>query len=365
MNRQSDTAVQTTAPQIARFRSTITVFDPFADGPSTRRTIRHGLLRTSTWVRQVGVLILVFTAYPLLAQMTPQQRLMEALTLEREARPAQAIVELLALLDSKSLDAAGIGKAWNILGLAFEDQGNFLAARHAYEQSIHTFKGLPNYSRDYAMALDDLGGLYVATGQLDLAARLRVKALHLYDRANDHAGIARGSSDLAGIAFNQKKVNQGRRYLEQALKEARLANNLDEDDHAALASMRGWLAQFDGDVGTAVSSYQQSLDLWRSRHGEEHPFTGWGYTLLGKAHAETGNLTIALAEMRRGLGILGRTLNHQDSRYLTAEIAYSRVLDKTGAHSEATQIKTDAERQLREFYSRQCVDCTISVATFH
>jgi tetratricopeptide (TPR) repeat protein len=249
--------------------------------------------------------------------MTAQQRLIQAFTLQREARPAQAIVELQALLDSKSLDAAGIGKAWNILGLAFEDQGNFLASQHAYEQSIHTFEGLPNYIRDYAMALDGLGGLYVATGQLDLATRLRVKALHLYEKVNDHAGIARGSSDLAGIAFNQNKVNQGRRYLEQALKEAQLANDLDEDDLAALASMRGWLAQFDGDVETAVSSYQQSLDLWRSRHGEEHPFTGWGYALLGKAHAEMGTLTTALTEMQQGLAILGRTLNHQDLRYLT------------------------------------------------
>jgi hypothetical protein len=144
-----------------------------------------------------------------------------------------------------------------------------------------------------------------------------------------------------------------------------LTNDLDEDDLAAIDSMRGSLAQFDGDFRTAVSSYQQSLDLWRRRHGEEHPFTGWGYALLGEAHAKSGDLTTGLTEMKQGLAILGRALNHQDPRYLTAEIAYSRVLGDTGAHAEAAQIKASAEHLLREFYSGQCINCTISVAAFH
>jgi hypothetical protein len=46
--------------------------------------------------------------------------------LEREGKPAHAIVELKALLDSNSLDAAlGSRKAWNILGLVYGDMGEF------------------------------------------------------------------------------------------------------------------------------------------------------------------------------------------------------------------------------------------------
>jgi tetratricopeptide (TPR) repeat protein len=316
-------------------------------------------------MNMVLALTLLFAAYPLLAQMTPQQKLTQAFTLEREAKPTQAIDELQELLNSKSLNTPGVGKAWNILGLAYEDQGNLLAAQHAYEQSIHIFEGLPDCIRDYAMVLDDLGGLYVTTSQLELAISLRMKALHLYEKATEYAGIARTSSHLAGTAFTQKKIPEGRKYLERARQEARLTNDLDEDDLATLASMRGWLTHFDGNLQAAVSDYQQSLNLLRRRHGEEHPFTGWGYALLGEAHAETGNLTTAPAEMQQGLDILGRTLNHQDSRYLTAQIAFARVLDRTGAHLEAAQMKSNAERQLREFYSRQCVGCTVSTAAFH
>jgi tetratricopeptide (TPR) repeat protein len=309
-------------------------------------------------------LISLFIACPLLAQTAPEQRLAHAYAVEREDKPAQATAELQALLDEKSLDAPGTGKAWNVLGLAYEDQGDYIDSQHAYERSIRTFEGLPNNVRDYAMALDDFGGLYVATGQPEIAIRLRQKAFGLYEGISDHAGMTRASSNLAGIAFTQQKTNEGKRHLERAIMEAKLANDLDEDDLAAVASMQGWLAQLKGDLAMSVSSYQQSLDLSIKRHGEEHFSVGWGYMLLGRAHADAGDLTTALAEMKRGSAILGRTMDSQNPEYLTAEIAYSRVLDATGAHVEAAQIKTFAERQLKEGLSRRCSNCTISAAAY-
>ena len=298
------------------------------------------------------------------AQTAPEQKLARAYALEREGKPAQAIVELQALLDAKSLDAAGTGKAWNILGLAYEDQGSYVDSQHAYERSIRMFESLPNNVKDYAMVLDDFGGLYIVTGQPELAARLRQKAFDLYEEISDHAGMTRASSDLAGVAFTRQKANEGRRYLERANKEAQLANDLDEDDLAAIASMQGWLAQLKGGLTTCVSRYRQSLDLLIKRHGEEHPSVGWGYMLLGRADADAGDLTTALAEMKRGRAILGRTLDSQNPKYLTAEIAYSHVLDATGAHTEAAEIRAIAERQLKEGLSRQCNNCTISAAAF-
>lgn len=310
------------------------------------------------------ILLSLLIACPQLAHAAPEQKLAHAYALEREGKPAQAIVELQALLDAKSLDTPGNGKAWNILGLAYEDQGNYVNSQHAYERSIRTFESLPNNVKDYAMALDDFGGLYLVTGQPELAVRLRQKAFGLYEEISDHAGMTRASSDLAGLAFTRQKTNEGRRYLERAIKESQLANDLDEDDLAAIASMQGWLAQLTGDLTTCASRYRQSLDLLIKRHGEEHPSVGWGYMLLGRAHADAGDLTTALAEMKRGRAILGRTVDSQNPQYLTAEIAYSHVLDATGAHAEAVQIKAIAERQLKEGLSRQCNNCTISAAAF-
>ena len=309
-------------------------------------------------------LLSLFIACPLLAHAALEQKLAHAYALEREGKPAQAIAELQALLDAKSMDAPGSGKAWNILGLAYEDQGDYVDSQHAYERSIRIFEGLPNNVTDYAMALDDFGGLYIATGQPELAVRLKQKALGLYEEISDHAGMTRASSGLAGVAFTREKTSEGRRYLERAIKEAQSAKDLDDDDLAAIASMQGWLAQLKGDLTTCVSRYRQSLELLIKRHGEEHPSVGWGYMVLGRAHADAGDVTTALSEMKQGRAILGRTLDNRNPTYLTAEIAYSHVLDATGAHAEAAQIKTIAEQQLKKGLSRQCNNCTISAAAF-
>jgi len=297
--------------------------------------------------------------------MTPAQRLTDAFALEKEGKPAPAIVELQALLNSSSLDVLGSGKAWNILGLAYEDLGEFALSQHAYEESLRILESLPSNIQDYAMALNDFGGLYVTTGQFEIADKMRMKALDIYEKIEDHGGIARTCGDLAGIAFSQKKVDRGSKYLQRAVKEARLANDLDGDDRVAIASLQGWKAQLDGDVTMSVVSYRQALDLSRKLHGEEHPSTGWGYLLLGEAHAEAGQLTNALGEMRQGVAVLDSTLSRQNPRYLVAEMAYSRVLDATGSHAEAARIKASAETLLKDVYRKQCAGCTISAVAFH
>jgi tetratricopeptide (TPR) repeat protein len=208
----------------------------------------HGQQKQKTeFLRQLGVhpnagvaffSVVLSAAFPLFGQTAPEQRLTQAYRLEREGKGAQAIVQLTSLLDSKSLDPAGIGRAWNVLGLAFQEQGDFFASRHAFEQSIKAYDGLANETAGHAMALDDFGELYVATGQLDLAVRMMEKALHLYEVSKDHAGVARASSDLAGALFSQKKVNEGRKNLNRAQKESRPTNQLDRDDLAAWIAHR-------------------------------------------------------------------------------------------------------------------------------
>ncbi len=315
-------------------------------------------------VRACLLALMLVPAALLSGQTAPEKRLVQAFALEREGKLAQATAAIQALLDAKSLNAPNTGKAWNILALAYADQGNFALAQHAYEQSIHLLERSPGNIKDYAMALDGFGGLYLAMGDSKTAARIKLKALHLYEKIEDHTGIAIACSDLAGLAFREKRVRDGRKYLAQSLQEELLPNELDSDNLAAISSMQGWLAQVDGDVSLAVTRYRTSFDLWRKGHGEEHPSTGWGYMLLGNAKAEAGDAVSARADMQRGLGVLDRTLGRRNPRYMAAEIAYSRVLDLTEAHAEADRIRTNAEQELKKFYRDQCVRCTTSATAF-
>ena len=311
----------------------------------------------------VSLAMLLSTSFALMAQ-TPVQRLKEALDLEKDGKPAQAIVDARALLDSSTLDTFETGKAWNILGLAYEDQGELQLAQHADEESIRILEGLPN-TRDYAMALDDLGGVYVTAGQFEAADKLRLKALGLYEKAGDNGGIAITSNDLALSAFRQNKVSEGQKYLERAQKEARTATDLDNDNRAAIASLEGWKAWHDGDYPASVTKYKQALDLWRALHGEDHPSTGWAHVLLSDAYSAAGQLTTSLVEAKKGVDILDRSLGRQNRHYLLAELAYARVLDASGSRAEAAKIRTTAEQSLKEDDRRQCLGCTINAMAFH
>jgi tetratricopeptide (TPR) repeat protein len=304
-------------------------------------------------------------AHLLAAQTNSDPRLAEAFALERDGQTKQSIAAVQVLLEPGSLNEPDTGKAWNILALAYEDQGDFTDAQRAYERSIRALENSPSHIKDYAMALDDLGGLYLAIGRADLAVRMKEKTLQLYRNIGDHEGSVIACSDLAGLALSQRRIRNGRKYLELAKREQKLASALDDDNLAAISSMQGWLAQLQGDLSGSLTSYQLSLSLWQRRHGEEHASTGWGYILVGNIKAEQGQTSSALADMQRGLAILDRTLGRQHPRYLQADIAYLRLLERTEAHAEAAQMKTAAEQDLRKFYRDQCSDCTISAVAFH
>ena len=59
----------------------------------------------------------------------------------------------------------------------------------------------------------------------------------------------------------KKDVTEGSKYLARAVEEARTANGLDDDDRAAIASLQGWQAQFNGDYTVSMARYRQAHGL--------------------------------------------------------------------------------------------------------
>jgi tetratricopeptide (TPR) repeat protein len=298
------------------------------------------------------------------AQSSPEVSLAPALALERAGQPQKARTVLERIIASRSPNDPVAGQALDILGLTYKDEGNFAASQRAFEESIRILENSPSHMREYGMALDNFGGLLFEMNQFEASDKTREKALSVYERAGDHAGIAIACSDLAGLALSHNSVRRAAKLLNRAQREAQLAIDLDDDNRAAISSMQGWLAMVKGNAGTSVASYEWSLDLWKKQHGDEHPSTGWGYVLVGNAKAKGGKSSAALDDIEKGLEILARTTGPRDARYLKAELVYARLLDGKGSHTEAARIKTDAERDLHDLRRSQCMECTLSVAAF-
>lgn len=287
---------------------------------------------------------------------------MSAFQLDRQGRFTELIEAAQPLTTDQTLSVLTRGQAAMLLGLGYHQLGKFQNAAAAYDLSLRLLGSTPQYSAFYAATLIAYGSLYHDMGRTDDAQQLQTKALHLYQKIQDHTGLAMACKGLAAIAAGKARVSEGRKYLARAEDEAKLATHLNPDFYASLYSIEGKLAEVQKKPAEAVDGFRRALTIWQQMHGEKHVLVGWGYILLGQASSQAGDLSGALDQMRKGLTILGDTVGPVNVHYLAAELAYARVLNASGSHSQAEELTKKDQDLLKNFYSGQCVQCSVSVA---
>jgi tetratricopeptide (TPR) repeat protein len=295
-------------------------------------------------------------------QASVRQQLQQAFSFQEQGRYDKVIEVLPALLQSDSLAPLEKGQTWTVLAFAYEQQGDVHRAEDSYEQALRTLQGDEQFTKDYAIALENFANLYREMGRLNDGFRLDMRALQMFQGMESHDGIARTCASLASIELTRKRLRQSEQYLRIATSQAELADGLDEDYYADVSMTRARRADLRGNFDAAIAEYQHSLDLWRGKHGEEHMITGWGYLLLGRAYARARSPQEALDKIRRGLDILNHSVGPHSPKYLQGEILYSQVLETTGARNESMSIRIAAKTELTALYRTQCVDCRVNVA---
>ncbi len=306
----------------------------------------------------------VLAGAQLWAQVIPQGPLHEAYVFEKQGQFDKAVAIAKELVDSGRLSGVELGRAWNVLGVVYTQQGKLMEAQNAFERSLQIFGQEPQFVTDYAAALQNYGELYNDSGQRAVAGKMWRKALDLLQQSGDHAGIARSLTYLAGSALAQNRVAEARKYLQSLAEEMKLSHDLSDDDLAFIYETQAWLQRAEGHSSAAVAGYQRSLELCKRIYGEGHWKIGWDYMLRGKAYAQSGDIEKALVDMRDGLGIMEQALGRKNPRYFAAQIAYAAVLDQAGLREQAAQWRAAAEQAQKDFYRSQCVSCTINVAAF-
>ena len=306
----------------------------------------------------------VLAGAQLWAQVISQGPLHEAYVFEKQGQFDKAVAIAKELTDSGRLRGLELGRAWNVLGVVYTQQGRLMEAQNAFERSLRIFGQEPQFVTDYAAALQNYGELYNDGGQRAVAGKMWRKALDLLQQSGDHAGIVRSLTYLAGLALAQNRVADAKKELQSVAEEMKLTHGLSDDDLAFIYETQAWLQRAERHSSAAVAGYQRSLELCKRIYGEGHWKTGWDYMLRGKAYAQSGDIEKALADMRDGLGILEQALGRKNPRYFAAQIAYAAVLDQAGLREQAAQWRAAAEQAQKDFYRSQCVSCTINVAAF-
>jgi tetratricopeptide (TPR) repeat protein len=313
-------------------------------------------------MRRVGLhlFLIALISLPASGQENAQHELEHAIQLNEQGQFAEVIELIKPLTSAGTLSGFDLGRAWLLLAMAYHQEGRYQEATTAYERSLRILGSDPKYASQYAGGLHSFAILYRDTGDAETAKKILVKALSVYNEIDDDAGVSNVYRSLTDVALSQRRPREARGYLQRAFEASKDANDLNDDSFAALYSTQGWLNETDKNYPAAELEYQHALMLWEHMHGEQHFLVGWGYMLLGKSNAEAGDTRDALDNMRKGLGILQKTVGNTNIMFLEGELAYAEALDASGAHAQARDLKIAAEEALRNLYRSQCIQCRIS-----
>jgi tetratricopeptide (TPR) repeat protein len=314
--------------------------------------------------RRIWILFtLLLAPFMVVAQTDPDATIMRAYALEQQDQPASAVALLRPLVDSGTFQGAELGRAWTVLGLAYQDRNDLREAQHAYEQAISILRPMPEEVRDYAAAVNGFAKLYRAQGQFDISISLRLKAVRLYQQIGDHAGVARASQAIASLTLQQGHVKEGLKYLKQTEDEMKATTKLSDDDLATIFSTQAQYARVTNNTSAEIAGYERAIQILKRIHGASSPTLAWEHILLGIAYSDANRFQDALGEMRQGLTVLDRAWGRKDLRYLEAEIAYSEVLNQSGDHKLAASLRATDEATAKEIQRSQCIGCTVSAET--
>jgi tetratricopeptide (TPR) repeat protein len=308
------------------------------------------------------VLLGITTAAPCIGAQDQSAALANLSELSRRGQLPQLIQSADSLLADAKLTPADRGIVLTYLGHAYQQGGDFPKATAYYEKALAIVERDGQHPSEYATTLGALATLYAEMGQTDTAKHVLIRSIHVFESESDHAGAAMIWNDLATIAAGQRSRREAHKCIARSMAESQVASNLTLDETSALTATQASIAELDGDPRTAIADYQRSLALWKQSHEDQHPQTGWLYVLLGGAYLQAGDLADARVTTNRGLILLEASSGRQSPRFLAAELAYSKVLDASGAHDEASGFRAEAEAGLNTSPGRQQAHGEISIS---
>ncbi len=290
------------------------------------------------------VLFATMTSAPFAIAQDQKNGLAHLFALSRQGQLPQLIQSPNELLSNEHLPPVDRSVVLTYLAHAYQDTGDSRTAIENYEKALAILDRDGHHPADYATTLGAMGTLYAELGQPGTAKHRLLRSVHMLEKdGNHHAEIAWIWNALATLAANQHSRREAHKFMAHTLAESQLDPHISSNETAAFLTTQAKIAEVDGDRPTAVTDYQQALALWKQSHEDQHPDTAWLYVLLGGAYLQAGDLASARQMISLGLNLLEAGSGRQSPRYFSAQLFYSKVLDASGSHQEASQLRQEAQ----------------------
>jgi tetratricopeptide (TPR) repeat protein len=286
------------------------------------------------------------------------------LQVEGDFSDAIEILAPIASSPSAALPDQQKGMVWNLLGSAYQITENFARARYCYEKAIAILRRDPSSQAELASAIDNLGSLEQSLGHSADSERLRKRAWKIFAALDNHAGLARVSTNLAVIAAQRDDRTAVRSYLAQAVQESQLARDLDDDQIATMNDVQGWLALKDGKPQSALSFFDDAIAHWARRHGSSSGQVAMGLVLRAQAYENGGNFIDASTDLQQAENIFATKLGENSTLYWNTVLHQAILLKHEGHEREARSLKKSATSALNNIEREACVNCTVTAEAF-
>ena len=256
-----------------------------------------------------------------------------------------------------------LGVLWLRLGNNYGDERDIARSEEAYARSLKLLRSSPVQGH-YAEALDGLGSLYLLDDRWKESERYRKKALAIFERIGDEAGVARIHAGLAVALVHEHRFAEAEDEAGKAVEILQRQEKPNRGDLVTSLVARSYAECFQERCVEGLVAARQALDVARVAFAKDAIEMVAAVLAVGFEEWKNGNETEGERMMHEALELLRQNRNlpqamlaHAQMRTLQSYVNYLRATHQKG---RAKQVESEMAR-LEEEQPTQCADCVVNV----
>ncbi|HEY9713551.1 MAG TPA: tetratricopeptide repeat protein, partial [Chroococcales cyanobacterium] len=188
-----------------------------------------------------------------------------------------------------------------------------------------------------ANALNRLGKMEIARGQLDEASRDLTKALAIREKFTgpEHAAVVNSYSALGDLAMHQNKYKDAIKYLEKASMIASSTMGADDPSTAMIQNQLGQAYTGMGNYTLARTYYQKALDSRLKAFGPDDATVADSYTCLGSLEFVKRNTKASEDYFKKAEAIYAKSIGLNNLQSAVVEFCLGVINEKNKNWSTA------------------------------
>jgi tetratricopeptide (TPR) repeat protein len=289
--------------------------------------------------------------------------------LESEGNPdaaADVIKALIINLTKTNPRSPLLADAMGKLASLRQDRGAYGEAQQLYERAVLIWEGQPQpQSAGLAITLNNLGSLYVATGQLQKAevAFRRSLTMRIALFGTSSSAVALCDSNLADDLVRQGKYSEAEGLAHQAIDiwKGSLPFNSQVDlayNTLALVDLQR------SNYTAAIDSAELALNEYAQRPADQTRLIWYNHT-LARAKESNGDLNGAAQALAEAFVTLKEMRSMRSPDRIGVLMDYARLLRRIGHKAEARRIEKQADKEAADLRKTNCFQFTVDVNTLH